>query len=138
MRILVVEDNPYIAKAIRVRLEHAGVQVDEAREGQRALSMVASARPDLILLDIYLPGGSGYTVLDRLKSNPDHARIPVVMLSAHATDAHSERAKIHGAEALLPKPIDSEQLLATVRGLLAAPIISNSESPDRQGSRHSA
>lgn len=118
MRILVVEDNPYIAKAIRVRLEHAGAQVEEAREGQRALSLVTGHPPDLILLDIYLPGGSGYTVLDRLKEHPNHARIPVIMLSAHATDAHHARATRHGAAALLSKPIDSDQLLATVRGLL--------------------
>lgn len=118
MRILVVEDNPYIAKAIRVRLEHTGVQVDEARDGQRALQMVAERPPDLILLDIYLPGGSGYTVLDRLKASPAHTRIPVVMLSAHATDAHQARAREHGAAALLPKPIDSDQLMVTVRELV--------------------
>ena len=83
-----------------------------------AIGVAREERPDLILLDMGLPGGDGVVVMERLKIFPALAHIPVVVVSAREPTSTEERASAAGAEAYVQKPIDNEELLATIRTAL--------------------
>src|SRR5690348_16889585 len=85
--VQVVEDAGVQVMLTRLHLERAGYQVVAARDGREALEQVHDQRPDVILLDVELPGLNGFQVLDRLRSDPATRSIPVIMLTAHAKDA---------------------------------------------------
>ena len=115
-RILVVDDEPDIANLIRKYLEHASYEVLIAYNANEALSLARSKHPNLITLDVMLPDADGFTVLEWLKSDPETAAIPVVLLSM-MDDA--KRGKLLGAVDYLRKPIQEQVLLDRVRMVLA-------------------
>jgi twitching motility two-component system response regulator PilH len=95
-----------------------------------ALSVVAAARkylPDLIILDLGLPGGDGYVVMERLNRIPEHALIPVIVVSARDVRGNQERALKAGAKAFLQKPVDNAELLAVIRQALGEPALPAAE-----------
>lgn len=116
-RILVVEDDEGIMLGLVENFKAAGYEVLEASDGPGALSMATEARPDLILLDIMLPGMSGYEVCRELRDKG--LSIPVVMLTAR----HEEFDKLHGfemgADDYVTKPFSIKELLARVKAILA-------------------
>jgi len=116
-RILVVDDEPDIAQLIRRYLERAGYEVLVAHGGADALDVAQVERPDLITLDIVLPDMDGFTVLERLGSQPDTASIPVVLLSMLGD---SGRGKLLGAIDYLTKPVRDSVLLHRVAAILSA------------------
>ncbi|HVY45316.1 MAG TPA: response regulator [Minicystis sp.] len=105
--ILVVDDDGDLRSSISTVLAEAGYAIDEAPNGADALTRVAAAAPDLILLDLMMPEGSGWEVLERLRR--DASRVPVIVISAYASSLPT------GARALLRKPIHRDDLLASVR-----------------------
>lgn len=113
--ILVVEDEPSIARIVQYRLERQGYRVTVVGDGEAALVAVAAARPDLIVLDLLVPKLDGWQVAQRLKACPDTASIPVLMLSIVAD---RERGLAAGAADYLTKPFAVEELVAKVQGLL--------------------
>ena len=116
--ILVIEDEPLGARLAEVILTSQGYQVAIVADGSTGLEASRADSPSLILLDLMLPGIDGYEVLDRLKSDPQTASIPVVVLSAraHATDIN--RATAAGASAYVSKPYRRAQLLEAVGSIL--------------------
>jgi CheY-like chemotaxis protein len=116
--ILVVEDNPMNLELVRDVLTSAGMKVMEARTAQEGLTAASEIKPDLILLDIRLPGMDGYAVLERLRGNSATAAIPVVALTAQAMVGDREQALAAGFIEHIPKPIDTRTLAAQVRALL--------------------
>lgn len=116
--ILVVEDNPMNLELVRDVLTSADMKVVEARTAQEGLTAAAEIRPDLILLDIRLPGMDGYAMLERLKANSATGTIPVVALTAQAMVGDREQALAAGFSEYIPKPIDTRTLAAQVRALL--------------------
>ncbi len=111
--VLVVDDEPDIRLLVRLMLETAGHEVTEAATGEAALAAVAERRPDLLLLDIRLPGMDGWEVLRKLRAEDDD-RLPIVIMSAHSSELTLERASRLGSDDYLIKPFSQEEILRIV------------------------
>jgi len=118
LKILYVEDNPMNRQLVRRVLSGAGYTVLEAEDGLSGIQIAARERPDLILMDIMLPGMDGYQVTTRLKSMPALANTPIVALTAKAMVSDRERALIAGCDGYIPKPIDIDDLREQVAEFL--------------------
>ena len=116
--ILVVEDEAAIATMLRYNLEKQGFRVDEASDGQEAITRIAEARPDLVLLDWMLPVMSGIEVCRQIRRQPETSDLPVIMLTARTEDQDAVRALNIGADDYITKPFVIEALLARIRALL--------------------
>ncbi|HEY65944.1 MAG TPA: response regulator [Caldilineae bacterium] len=117
--ILVVDDEPDVQQLLNLILTRAGYQVSTANDGIEALSEVGRTPPDLILLDIMMPGMDGYEVLQRLRSDPATAHIPVIILSAKGDVQDRVKGLRLGADDYIPKPADPNELIARVEAVLA-------------------
>jgi len=117
-RVLVIEDNAVNLELTVVLLEQAGCEVLTAASADAGLRLAAGERPDLILMDLHLPGMTGYEATGRLKADPATAAIPVVALTADAMRGTEARAEAAGCDAYLTKPLDIEALHETLRRLL--------------------
>jgi DNA-binding response OmpR family regulator len=116
--ILIIEDDMYIAKLLSVRLEHRGHTVVWAHDGNQAIARARCHLPDLVLLDVTLPGMNGFQVLQQLKQNPCTHDIPVIMLTAQTDGASVLNGLDRGAEAYLTKPIDFPEVLRRIEACL--------------------
>jgi len=116
--ILVVEDNPVNMRLVRLLLRTHGYAVAEATTGQEALTYLRSARPDLILLDMQLPGLDGFTLAAMLKSDAHTRAIPLVAVTAYAMKGDAERVLAAGCDAYLSKPIDDAALTKVIERCL--------------------
>ncbi len=117
-RVLVVEDNPVNLELVGALLESEGYSVIPAETADVGLRLAAAERPDLIVMDIQLPGMSGYDATRLLKADPAMAAIPVVALTAHAMRGEEARAREAGCDAFLTKPIDTTLFRETLRRFL--------------------
>jgi two-component system cell cycle response regulator DivK len=117
-RVLVVEDNPVNLELVAALLESEGCGVISAETADVSLRLATTERPDLILMDIQLPGMSGHDATRRLKADPATAKIPVVALTAHAMRGEEARAREAGFDAFLTKPIDTQAFRETLRRFL--------------------
>ncbi|HWE60855.1 MAG TPA: response regulator [Chloroflexota bacterium] len=116
--ILVVEDNPVNMRLVRLLLRTHGFGVQEATAGQEALNWLRQERPDLILLDMQLPGLDGFTLAAMLKSDAHTRTIPLVAITAFAMKGDAERVLAAGCDAYLAKPIDDAALLEVIERCL--------------------
>ena len=117
-KILIVEDDQDTRQLLKIRLESKGYETAFAADAVTAIQVARTERPDLILLDMGLPGGDGVVVMERLKIFPALAHIPVVVVSAREPTVTEPRATEAGAQAYVQKPIDNEELLGAVRSAL--------------------
>ncbi len=108
-RVLIVEDNPQSLELISELVQAEGYAVITVKTGTEALTIAREQRPDLILMDIQLPGVDGLTVTQRLKMEPATKKIPVIGISAHALRDDVQRALEAGCVAYLPKPLDTRR-----------------------------
>ncbi len=120
-KILVVDDDRDIVRALNIRLRQAGYAVANAYDGYEAVHAAHTHRPDLILLDIKLPAGDGFSVLERLQDSVETTHIPVVFLTANPQTANWQRALEMGAVDFIPKPYEGKELLRVVRSALETP-----------------
>jgi two-component system, cell cycle response regulator DivK len=116
--ILIVEDNLKNLKLARDVLEQSGFRTLESVTAEEALELVSTNPPDLILMDIELPGMDGFEAVQRLKRDPDTARIPVCAVTAFAMNQDRERCLGAGFDGYLSKPINVAEFPTQVRGLL--------------------
>jgi two-component system phosphate regulon response regulator PhoB len=116
--VLVVEDEAALATMLRYNLEKQGFRVDEAADGQEALTRIAEARPDVVLLDWMLPAMSGIEVCRQIRRKPGTRDLPVIMVTARTEDADAVRALNTGADDYITKPFTIETLLARIRAVL--------------------
>jgi DNA-binding response OmpR family regulator len=116
-RILVADDDPVILRLIEVNLGLEGFEVETAGRGEDALARARDRSPDLILLDVMMPGMSGWEVARRLKEDAKTADIPVVFLSARTQEEDRRRGQELGVVAYVTKPFDPDDLVDTVRRL---------------------
>lgn len=117
-RILVVEDNPLNLKLVRDVLGAAGYDVVAATSGEEGLRLAAEQAPDLVLMDLQLPGIDGTETLHRLRQDRPEARMPVVAVTAFAMAEDHAQAKRAGFDAYVEKPISVRGLMRQVRELL--------------------
>ena len=114
-KILTCDDEKNIVRLIQVNLERQGFDVITAYNGQECLDLVARDRPDLIVLDLMMPGMTGFEVLQRLKGNPETAIIPVIMLTARTQDQDVLRGWQAGVECYLTKPFNPAELITFIK-----------------------
>jgi two-component system cell cycle response regulator len=117
-KILIVEDDADQRLAIGVRLRGNDFTTVFAADAPMALSAAQRERPDLILLDLGLPGGDGFRVLERLRAIPQLSGIPTIVVTARDAGSSEDRALDLGAVAFFQKPVDSSALLGAIRQVL--------------------
>ncbi len=116
--ILVVDDEKNIRRTLRMVLEGAGLDVSEAESAEAGLTQLEAGGIDLVILDIRLPGMSGIEALERIRARPETRRLPVLMISGHASVAEAVSAVQTGATDFFEKPLDRDQVLVRVRNAL--------------------
>ena len=117
-KILIVEDDADVRMGLHVRLKANNYDIFFAVDAFSSLGEARKHEPDLILLDLGLPAGDGFLVMDRLKTVPALAIIPIIVVSGRSGSANRERALKAGAKAFLEKPVDNTELLAVIRQAL--------------------
>ncbi|NYS76802.1 response regulator [Halomonas glaciei] len=117
-KVLVVDDEPNIVLSLEFLMEQAGFEVVTAEDGEQALARVTDSQPDLLLLDISLPGISGFDVLERLRNEKATAQLPIIMLTAHGRDVEREKGMALGADDYITKPFSTQSLVEKVKALL--------------------
>jgi len=117
-RILIVDDDQDMRRGLNIRLRANGYETAFAQDAITAVSEARKGNPDLIILDIGLPGGDGFVVMKRLQDIASLACTPVIVLSARDPMANEQRALDAGAAAFFQKPADNEELLTAIRKAL--------------------
>jgi CheY-like chemotaxis protein len=119
IRVLYIEDNDDNVYMLKMRLELTDeFEVLVAEDGEKGCEMAAAERPDVILMDLELPGIDGWEATRRLKSKPETRDIPVIALSAHALAGSREKALAAGCDEFDTKPVEFDRLLGTIRRIL--------------------
>ena len=112
--VLIIDDDDSLRELYRLNLERHGVAVTEASGGADGLGAARKERPDVIVLDLTMPGTDGWMVLRELKADDALRDVPVVVLTAHADEEVEERARDAGAVAYVAKPVDAQDLIRVV------------------------
>ena len=116
--ILIVDDEPGVVVPIQFLMEQQGYRVMIAERGVDDLDLICQYKPDLVLLDIMLPGISGWEVCEIIRLNPDYRNIKIVFLTARSTEVEIAKGLALGADAYITKPFSNDKLVAKVNALL--------------------
>jgi DNA-binding response OmpR family regulator len=120
-RILIVDDDPVIVRLLQINFRLEGYEVDTASRGEEALQRVKEHLPDVVVLDVMMPGLDGWEVCRQLKENPKVSHVPVIFLSARAQDEDRQRGYALGVNEYVTKPFDPAHLVEIVRRSLDKP-----------------
>jgi DNA-binding response OmpR family regulator len=115
--VLLIEDEPNIAEAIRFILSRDGWTVSTLQEGSGAVDAVRKEQPDIVILDLMLPGRSGLEIVESLRADPATQALPVLMLTAKGAGREREAAERAGVSRFMTKPFSNADMLASVRAL---------------------
>jgi DNA-binding response OmpR family regulator len=117
-KILIIDDDRDLLEGLKVRLKSYGFDVFFAMDSTSSVGIALKLKPDLIILDVSLPGGDGYQTMTRLRSLMPLAHIPIIIITAAESSIHQGRALKAGAEAFFQKPIDNRQLFVAIKKAL--------------------
>jgi DNA-binding response OmpR family regulator len=117
-QILIVDDEPNIVISLEFLMRREGFRVEVARDGEEALTRIRQDRPDLVLLDVMMPKVNGFEVCQAVRSDPSLAAVRIVMLTAKGRDAEIAKGLALGADAYVPKPFSTRDLVVQVKSLL--------------------
>jgi DNA-binding response OmpR family regulator len=117
-KILIVDDDPNLRHGLRTRLRANHYDTVQASDGYSAIAMAQKERPALIILDLGLPAGDGFVVLQRLQDSDILSNIPVIVLTARNAEFNEQQALQAGATAFFQKPADNRELMAMIRATL--------------------
>ena len=120
-RVLIVDDEPNILLSLQFLMKKAGYDVRTAKDGEQALAEVAREKPDIILLDVMMPKLDGFSVCQRIKSDPALSSVRIVMLTARGRDVEREKGISLGADDYITKPFSSKDAIDRVAAPLARP-----------------
>lgn len=118
-RILIVDDEPNIVISLEFLMMREGHEVRVARDGEAGLAAVRTHRPDLVVLDVMMPKLDGFAVLEAVRSDPTLAGTRILMLTAKGREAEQNKGLTLGADAYMPKPFSTRDLVDKVKELLA-------------------
>src|SRR5678815_5820147 len=118
--ILVVDDDPEIVAMLSARLSKRGYKVSTASDGHKAIELAKRERPDVVLLDVMMPGKSGWEVARALKQDPVTKEIKIVMVTAIGEHVNELTSPIYGADAHIDKPFEFERLERVIAGLVSS------------------
>jgi DNA-binding response OmpR family regulator len=118
-KILIVDDDPDLRRGLNLRLRSQHYDTAYATDGFSAIAMAQKERPDLIILDIGLPAGDGFVVLERLQQNATLSTIPVIVLTARDPQSTRDKTMKAGAAAFFQKPADNAELMNAIRSVLS-------------------
>ncbi len=116
--VLIVDDEPNIVRALQFLMTKAGYIVRVARDGEEALHEIATAQPDLVLLDAMMPKRDGFDVCQTIRANPSWAGVRIIMLTAKGRDIEREKGMAMGADDYITKPFSTKDVVAQVEKLL--------------------
>ena len=116
--ILIVDDEPNVVVPIQFLMEQLGCRVMIAERGEDALDLIYQYKPDLVLLDIMLPGIDGYEVCEIVRLNPKYRKIKIIFLTAKGREEEIAKGLALGADAYITKPFSNIELIATVKEIL--------------------
>ena len=116
--VLLIEDEPNIIEAIRFILSREGWRVDTHSNGEDATDVVLQTLPDVLILDVMLPGRSGYDILRDLRATPEAQSLPILMLTARGQTKDRDMAEKAGASLYMTKPFSNAEMLDAVRALV--------------------
>jgi DNA-binding response OmpR family regulator len=119
-RVLIADDEPNIVISLEFLMKREGHAVSIARDGPSALEAIRSTRPDLVLLDVMMPGMSGFEVCQAVRADEALAGVKILMLSAKGRDTDIAKGSAMGADAYMTKPFSTKELAEKVRELLSA------------------
>jgi len=131
-KILIIGDDQELLQGLRIRLRSYGFDIQLASNALPGVPLALKTRPDLIILDVGLPGGDGYLNMARLRSHPPLAHVPIIIITAADASTPQDRALKSGADAFFQKPIDNQKLLAAIQSALGevrVPITASSLDP---------
>lgn len=117
-RVLIVDDEPNIVVSLEFLMERHGYKIRIATTGDEVLPAVQEFAPDLILLDVMLPGRTGFEICQELRQDPEHRDVKIIMLTAKGRETEVAKGLALGADAYVTKPFSTKDLLAKVRELL--------------------
>ncbi len=117
-KILIVEDDPHVLQAMHVRLRAHHYETSSASDAISCMAEARRSEPDLIILDLGLPGGDGFLLMDRFKNVPALAAVPVIVVTGREVRGNLKRVIDAGAKAFLQKPVNNAKLLAVIRQAL--------------------
>lgn len=117
-KILIVDDDPDLRRGLDIRLRSSYYETVHASDGYSAISMAQKEQPNLIILDLGLPAGDGFSVLERLKNSDTLSSIPVIVLTARDPHSDEQKALLAGAMAYYQKPVENDELLAAIHAAL--------------------
>ncbi len=118
-KILIVDDEPNIVLAIEFLLQRQGYRTEKAYDGLQALEMVADFHPDIVILDVMMPGLNGFEVGQKIRQMPRLENTKIIFLTAKGTQRDKQMGYENGAEAYMIKPFDNEELVTTVHEMMA-------------------
>jgi DNA-binding response OmpR family regulator len=119
-RILIVDDEPYIVIPVEFLMRREGYEVTVARDGEAGLEAIRTDPPDLVILDVMMPKLNGFEVCEAVRADPALAPVRILMLTAKGREAEKKKGLELGADAYIPKPFSTHELVETVRSLLSS------------------
>ena len=118
--VLIVDDEPNIVQSLQFLMTDAGLDVRTANDGEAALAAIAQRVPDVVLLDVMLPGSDGYEVCRKIRMNPAWREVRIIMLTARGRDSERARGIELGADAYITKPFSTRELVEQVKRFLGS------------------
>lgn len=117
-KVLIVDDEPNIVLSVEFLMQRDGLDVVTASDGQEAVELLASTKPDLMILDVMMPRKNGFEVCAEVRADPELEGIPILMLTAKGREAEMKKGISLGADAYITKPFSTHDLVAKVHELL--------------------
>ena len=118
--ILIVDDESNIVLSLEFLMKQAGYAVRTARDGHEALTALEERLPDLLLLDVMMPGKDGYEICQEIRRRADWGHLPIIMLTAKGRDVEREKGLAMGADDYITKPFSTQEVVETVQSILAS------------------
>lgn len=119
-KLLIADDEPHIVKVLEIRLKKAGYDVRTANDGEQTLERIKEDKPDLVVLDVMMPPPNGFQLCRMLKDDAKYKDIPIILLTAKASESDQFWGMESGASAYITKPYSPEDLLGKIRELVGA------------------